>query len=120
MTVCLSQSAWWDPIDSRKFSTPCVVCCVGQLCVGCVVSGARGPLPPQKAYTHNQSDTYTPLPTNGPHQQIRVLQRGDEGEVALPRREHVEQELVERDGQRLERGRVAVDELCFVVGRWFV
>lgn len=60
----------------------------------------------KKTHTHNH------LLTNGPHQQIGVLQRRDEGQVALPRGEHVQEELVERDGQRLERGRVPVHQLC--------
>lgn len=65
-------------------------------------------------YIHNQYMYIylTHSRTDGPHQQVRVLQRSDEGQVALPRRQHVQEELVQRDGQRLEGGRVAVDELC--------
>jgi hypothetical protein len=65
--------------------------------------------------THNHPSLPPSLPpslTNGPHQQVRVLQRRHQGQVALPRRQHVQQELVERDGQGLERRWVAVDELC--------
>lgn len=79
--------------------------CVSSTCV-CVFIDHPNP---------HTTHTYTYARTDGPHQQVGILQRRHQREVALPRGEDVEEELVQRNGEGLQRGGVPVDQLCGVM-----